>query len=425
MVDTTNKALSEPVQGTASWGNTLNSNFTIIDNAFGGNTSISVTSVTTSQTLTSAQYQNLGITFTGTLSADLIYQIPDGVSGRWIIVNNTVGSYTLNISTVTAGNLTVYVLQNYGTAIYSDGVDVYQFGVTDVLSTRSLFGGGFTSAASTAIDYITITTAGNATSFGSLSTARYDLAGVSNGTRGVFGGGTTGAVSAIMDYVTIATTGTAATFGNLTVARSGLAGISSPTIGIFGGGTTGTVSTVMDYIVIATTGNAANWGNLTVDRSGLAGVSNSTRGVFGGGTTGTLSTKIDYIVVSDGGSSYSNGNATTFGTLTVARSGLAGVSNSTRGVFGGGTTGSVSVVMDYITIATNGNAATFGNLTVGRSALAGASNNTRGVFGGGTTGSVSAIMDYITILTTGNATSFGNLTAARYGLAGVSGYVPT
>jgi hypothetical protein len=78
--------------------------------------------------------------------------------------------------------------------------------------------------------------------------------------------------------------------------------------------------------------------------------------------------------------------------------------------------------MDYITIATTGNATNFGNLTVSRGLLAGVSNATRGVFGGGTTSS--AVMDYITVATTGNATNFGNLTVGRAELAGVSGTIP-
>jgi hypothetical protein len=41
----------------------------------------------------------------------------------------------------------------------------------------------------------------------------------------------------------------------------------------------------MDYITIATTGNAVDFGDLTVARHNLAGVSNATRGVFGGGYT--------------------------------------------------------------------------------------------------------------------------------------------
>jgi hypothetical protein len=39
----------------------------------------------------------------------------------------------------------------------------------------------------------------------------------------------------------------------------------------------------MDYITIATTGNAVDFGDLTVARYFVGGVSNPTRGVFGGG----------------------------------------------------------------------------------------------------------------------------------------------
>ena len=90
-------------------------------------------------------------------------------------------------------------------------------------SDLGVFGGG---PSSVVMDYITITTAGNASSFGNLTVARYALAGVSNGIRGVFGGGYISAVSAVMDYITIATTGNATNFGNLTVARYLLAGVS-------------------------------------------------------------------------------------------------------------------------------------------------------------------------------------------------------
>ena len=371
MVDTTNKAIAEPVQGATSWGDTLNANFTIIDNAFGGNSSISVTGVTTTQTLTSAQYQNLILTFSGTLSANLIYQVPAGVSGRWIIANNTIGLYTLTISTDIIASASVITTQGYGTVVYSEGTNVYQLGVTLGTTTGTVvFGGGYTVTNSSVMDYINITNISNAATFGNLTIARRYLAGVNSSTRGVFGGGYTTASSAVMDYITIATAGDATTFGNLTVARNYLAGVSSATRGVFGGGTS---SAVMDYITIATTGNA-----------------------------------------------------TSFGNLTVARDGLAGVNSSTRGVFGGGYTSSASAVMDYITIATTGNATTFGNLTLTIDSLAGVSSGTRGVFGGGlNTSTVLSTMEYITIATTGNTTSFGNLTVTRYSLAGVSSYVPS
>jgi hypothetical protein len=46
---------------------------------------------------------------------------------------------------------------------------------------RGIFGGGYTGVHSNVIDYITITTTGNATDFGDLTVARYGAGGVSNG----------------------------------------------------------------------------------------------------------------------------------------------------------------------------------------------------------------------------------------------------
>jgi hypothetical protein len=87
-------------------------------------------------------------------------------------------------------------------------------------------------------------------------------------------------------------------------------------------------------------------------------------------------------------------------------------------LFGGGT-GSNNVI-EYITIASTGNSTDFGDLTVGRYGLSGTSNATRGIFGGGDTGSLSNIIDYVTIASTGNATDFGDLTIARYALGACS-----
>ena len=50
---------------------------------------------------------------------------------------------------------------------------------------RGLFGGGATPSNSDVIDFITISTAGNATDFGDLSTARRDLAGFSDSHGGL------------------------------------------------------------------------------------------------------------------------------------------------------------------------------------------------------------------------------------------------
>ena len=78
------------------------------------------------------------------------------------------------------------------------------------------------------------------------------------------------------------------------------------------------------------------------------------------------------------------GNATDFGDLTVSRGAIGGFSSSTRGVWGGGFTGSAwSNVIDYITMASSGNATDFGDLSSLRASTAGSSNSTRGLFSGG------------------------------------------
>lgn len=144
------------------------------------------------------------------------------------------------------------------------------------------------------------------------------------------------------------------------------------------------------------------------EKAGLTIPTSSSRGLFGGGYTGSASNVIDYVTIE------STGNATDFGDLTSARTGLAACASSTRGLFGGG---SSSNVIDYVTISTTGNATDFGDLSVARNYLAACASSTRGVFGGGFS---SNVIDYVTIASAGNATDFGDLTVARYGLGACS-----
>ena len=66
----------------------------------------------------------------------------------------------------------------------------------------------------------TISSTGNATDFGDLTTSRRGVTGVSNSIRGVFWNGYTapGKVN-VIDYITIGSTGNAADFGDMHVAR--------------------------------------------------------------------------------------------------------------------------------------------------------------------------------------------------------------
>lgn len=120
----TNKGLEEPASGdyVNAWATPVNANWTAIDAALGGTTSISVTGISApTTTLVITQYRPPNIEFTGTLAANLNYQIPTGVGGMWSINNATSGAFTLAFS-IAAGNS---LLLNTGrTLIISDGATV-------------------------------------------------------------------------------------------------------------------------------------------------------------------------------------------------------------------------------------------------------------------------------------------------------------
>ncbi|WP_035242143.1 phage tail protein [Desulfobacter vibrioformis] len=311
----------------------------------------------------------------------------------------------------------IHILVN-GTEITYDDDDIVTYD-------SGIFGGGSGPGGNNVIEYVTISTTGNAADFGYLTVGRLSLAATSNGTgdRGIFAGGVGADCYDVIDYVTISTTGNAADLCDLTVPHYSLAGTSNGTgdRGLFGGG--GICGpgdgTIIDYVTISTTGNAADFGNLTVGRYSLSATSNATgdRGIFAGGVDDDeyeRSNVIDYVTIP------TTGNAADFGYLTVVRSLLAATSNGTgdRGIFGGGHSDETewSSVIDYVTISTTGNAADFGNLNYGSNGLAATSNGTgdRGLFGGGTGLDDDLMIEYVTISTTGNATDFGNLTVAHY-----------
>ena len=223
--------------------------------------------------------------------------------------------------------------------------------------------------------------------------------------RGVFGGGNPGTANNTMQYVQIQSQGNALDFGDLTVARQA-SGLGSATRGVFGGNAHPNGDT-MDFITIASTGNAIDFGNLQSSLNGRAAAASSTRGIFAGGGTPSVSNEIDFITIA------TTGDATDFGNLTAARRNHAGVASPIRAAFAGGDAGPTTDTIDFVTIASTGNATDFGNLSAARETAGGASSSTRGVFMGGYTspGDVDVI-EYITIASKGNATDFGNLSAA-------------
>jgi len=274
---------------------------------------------------------------------------------------------------------------------------------------RGIFAAGTTGTRLNTIDYVSITTTGNATDFGDTTLARQVSPSLmSSSTRQVIGAGISASVTyaVTLDYITIANTGNATDFGDLSVGRYNANACSNATRGItFHGDQQSGSDVTIDYITIASVGNAIDFGDMNTSPNAGGAASSPTRGVRFGGSS---SDEISYVTIA------STGNATDFGNMTVARYHAAGVSSNTRICMGGGENGGKSNVIDYVTTASTGNALDFGDLGINRQGTGGTSNSTRGLFAGGEgTSNLKNNITYITIASTGNDTDFGDLTVAR------------
>ncbi len=295
---------------------------------------------------------------------------------------------------------------------------------------RGIFAGGYepgSPGTTITMNYIEISTTGNAVDFGDVSRAG-SIGSSSNSIRGVFNYGDVPNNIVRMDYTVISSSGGVADFGDLSyVTRDGPFGAGDNTRGVLGGsaggpsnmgGSPGKGVNMIDYITFATTGDSNEFGDLTVARRGMGACSSPTRTAFGGGYIKPQShTKVVDVVTIQ-----SKGDAIKFGDLTDSRGHMAAASSTTRGIWYGGSIypGSsydFSNVIDYITIASDGNATDFGDtMTAGgiHFTTGAVSNSIRGVWGGGSTPAVQDDISYVTIATTGNAVDFGNLTASEY-----------
>ena len=302
--------------------------------------------------------------------------------------------------------------------------DIFAAGDSGGLGTRALFGGGYAPGDVNRIDYITVSTLGDAVDFGDLTVKRRPGGAVASNTRAIWWGGRQVGLtpSNVIDFVTISSTGNAVDFGdNVTKLQFGTA-VGNATRGVYGGGYEGSpassITNNLYYITIASAGvNSQDFGDVTSGHHRMGvGCASPVRGVMGGGL-GPSSTinNIDYITIS------TLGNTQDFGDLTVARFGFGGCSNAVRGVFGGGasSTGPIvkTSVIDFITIASTGNATDFGDRTISDVYNGAASSPTRAIFSGDYQ---VVTMDFVEIMTTGNAQDFGDLTLGRLQNVGTS-----
>ena len=279
---------------------------------------------------------------------------------------------------------------------------------------RGVFGGGYQPAPQKdVIDFVTISTQGNATDFGNLSQSRGSFDASGSRTRGFWFGGENPATDRI-DFITFSSTGDATDFGNLTVSRFGPTAGSNETRAVIAGGNYPKTN-VIDYITMSSAGDAQDFGDL---KSGFrrSNAGNSpTRLIFYGGAEAPSTIQFTTIATL--------GNTEDFGeTFTGGYSRAKGViCSSTRALFAGnGSPNSNNI--EYITMSSGGNGVKFGELPASGAPCngrLGCSSVTRGLAAGG--GSpFPNIIDYVSITTGGTAVDFGDLTVARQYGAGCS-----
>jgi hypothetical protein len=265
---------------------------------------------------------------------------------------------------------------------------------------RGCFAGGGhkgESAFTNRIDYITISTPGNATQFGTSTT--YSAAGGTSGRgRGLIIGGSQSSdyqtvITNDIKYVTIATTGNATNFGDLTRVTSHPACVSNGTRALVCGGEStyygynlqgNIVYTDMTYLTIATPGNATGgFGNFDIGgrikRVGSTDYQNV--GATGNGVYGMIKCvdqKYYYMSIA------TPGNVSLFGVLSgTDNAGNSAHSNGTRAIWNSGG----SNIMEYFTWSIASTAAAFGrdSITNGTDSTnqVGVMSNSRGVLGAG------------------------------------------
>ena len=269
---------------------------------------------------------------------------------------------------------------------------------------------------SNVIDYVTISSTGDATDFGDVVQAAESLFNGECGSKGrmIKWGGYPGTHVNTIEYITFSSLGDGVDFGDMTHTVRGGGSLSSATRGVSAGGLNPTHLNNIDYITIASTGNSVDFGDLTEVKDNCTGMANPIVGLFMmGSPADTL--EINRIIIA------TTGNAVYFGDIFERGWGGGSCSNGTRGIYAGGHQGAspyptVTDMYEY-SFTHQGYQGDFGNLTTLSRSVGNMSSSTRAVWPMGTDEeSPTAInnIDYTSMHTKGTAADFGDLSVARY-----------
>ena len=162
---------------------------------------------------------------------------------------------------------------------FSDTLEPNRTGTGTASPTRGVQAGGYGGADSPngasptkKIRFLNLQSQGDEEPFGDLFSGAYGIGSCSNGVRAVFTGGgaatsPTYAESNVIQFVTISTQGNAQDFGDLTEGKIFLSATSNSVRGLVGGGfgdsPLNNATNKIEFITIATTGNGSDFGDLT------------------------------------------------------------------------------------------------------------------------------------------------------------------
>ena len=179
---------------------------------------------------------------------------------------------------------------------------------------RAVFVGGDDGSVSNHMDYINVANTANAADFGDYSISTSAIGCVNDATRGIGIGGQIGGSSQDdMNYWTIQTLGNSSSFADMSTSRHYAAGCSNLTKALIAGGHQNMDE--MEHITVQSASNGTDFGDLTVGRRALGscGSSADDRGCWGGGQNNSSGS---YYNIIDRTSFSSPGNAIDYGDLT-------------------------------------------------------------------------------------------------------------
>ena len=142
---TANKSLEKPANGdyVDTWNVPVNGDLDILDKALGGVLNLNATSG--SATLSTSDYQNLIFQISGSISASVIYTIPSGVGGVWIVRNTTTdasgGPWSVTIASG-GGGVSATITRDQNVVIFSDGTNIRATTTIAGSNTQVIFNSG-------------------------------------------------------------------------------------------------------------------------------------------------------------------------------------------------------------------------------------------------------------------------------------------